>query len=282
MGVDLERLKNTDDWLPALGTGDWAIVMPLGYPDLIVPQAWRQQWRRRVSAQFVRWVLAGEWREIHHDNDPSWDCSGALRRTRVDPQTLLTRYEMLAEWLDHTPVGDSRATFESGCGLSWPTYHDDFQDKIDRELCDLLDTVQSRDDEDKWEAFFDEACWPMPILADLLLSWVGQMSTAFVWDHLETPIRRRVAEEKRQKVRDRARWMRLNARLRLFWAQHFPDLLDVRFDMPLTTPPGSRRASRRCAPMPILPCWKRWPSARFQPPRLTACRMRFGAWHKAP
>ena len=98
MGVDLDSFDH-DKLSEALGTGDWAVAMPLGYPDFVIPLAWRAKQRARIGEMFVRWVLGGKRIEIEHGSDPSWDHSGHARRIPTDPEKLLMRYKKLDHWM---------------------------------------------------------------------------------------------------------------------------------------------------------------------------------------
>jgi hypothetical protein len=231
MGLNLESIKDDDDLFDALGSGDWVLELPLKYPDFVLPAAWRREQEAVIAQTFVRWVLRGQWSEINHDGDPSWDSSGALRSTPADPLVLLTRYDILAEWMDNTHSGESRPTYESGHGLHWPTYGDMFEEDLETAIYVLLESsFPGLRDHDDWDAIIDEFSWSVLRLVRVMIVEVGQITTHDAWTRHKLHVMTRIAAEQRAQAEASERHGRMSHLVREFWAQHFPLLVGLRLD----------------------------------------------------
>ena len=230
MGFQFEKLS-PEEALRLLGDGDWAIALPEDYPDLIIPAAWRQAFYDEVGKAFIRWVLAGEVIEITHDYDPPWDYSGQSRKSRVDPMLLLTWHATLDTWLNDEYTGNSQATFTSGCGLSWETYHDDLiYYRLDREVGELAEAQYQLTSIDEEFAMSDALGEVSSALEETLRLAIGRIATADVWQRLEMVARAEIDEEHR---RNQERWAKhklMSEQAQVFWQQHFAYLEDERIE----------------------------------------------------
>jgi hypothetical protein len=232
MGLNLESIKDDDDLFDALGSGDWVLELPLKYPDFVLSAAWRREQETLIAQTFVRWVLRGQWSEITHDADPSWDSSGMLRRTPADPLVLLTRYDILMEWMDNTPSGHSTATYESGCGLHWETYSDMFEADLESAVYTRLEESVPgiREEDGDWDAVIDEFSWSVLRLVRVMIVEVGHVTTSEAWARHKLDVMTQIATEQRAQAEASARHGRLAQLVREFWTLHFPTLVGVTLD----------------------------------------------------
>lgn len=236
MGIEMANIPE-DKLLEKLGEGDWSIALPDGYPDLIVSAAWRRQLCDDAACQFVRWVLDGVHVEIVHGYDPPWDCSGIAQHHQADPLMLLVRHETLDAWLNAEYTGNSQATFMSGMGLYWETYHDDLEDSISEEIAKLMQThlrpwfAPSDDD------FWDDEFWDVVIEVEIPLQSVlglvvGRMTTSEAWQRFEQVVRLQIEEEKRIQAERAARYTAMREQVKQFWKQYFAELEALRIEKP--------------------------------------------------
>lgn len=227
---------NEDELLARLGQGDWLIALPDNLPPLTVTVQWRRDLQALAGKRFVRWVMAGIDHVFTHDGDPPWDSSGRLRQIAADPLTLLTRHETLAEWADHEYTGHSRATYVSGCGLGWNTYKDEMEEDLESEAYQLLGShcMAFWDFEEMSELFMDSR-WDhsdLPLIVLHLFQALGietlQLSTAEAWQRFQADV---LAENEEKRLQSERHWRMMDV-VRQFWEYHFPDLIDMRIEMP--------------------------------------------------
>jgi len=232
-GIDITGL-DTEEALRLLGQGDWLIVLTAGLPDVTISQTWRQSLQTFAAKQFVEWVIAGIDRKLSHDNDPPWDCSGQVKRMNADSLLLLARYTMLVDWAKNELTGHSRATFVSGMGLWWETYHDDIESVVETQMYDLLEAhcrnhFDLEDDAAVWEhKLWDHVEYVMIYLESVLVDDAMQMTTSDAWQIYESEVRAELEARHRQAEKHAEE----QKQARIFWRTHFPDLVDVRIELP--------------------------------------------------
>ena len=129
MAIDITILDE-DELLPTLGEGDWAIVLPTGYPELVVTAEWREALRMKIGIRYVHWVNGGFYLEITYLYDPPWDASGELVPRNASQESMRGMYGTLAEWFENACTGDWNATYQSGYGKYWCTYRGEVEQTI--------------------------------------------------------------------------------------------------------------------------------------------------------
>ena len=233
--VDLLK-TDEDEVLERLGRADWLIALPEDLPDLIITTQWRCDLQADCARRFVRWVMQGIDRVLTHDYDPPWDTSGSLRQIKTDPLMLLVRHKLLSDWAEHEYTGHSEATYMSGMGLMWLTYHQDIENDIQGEVTEYFVDycVNHWNMERESESFADcwedsDIPWIIPRLTSVLVKDVLQLSTADAWKQFEADI---IAEnEARRKKAEQYQYQQ--QQVHQFWELHFPDLMRMRIEMPL-------------------------------------------------
>jgi len=232
MAVNITKLGE-EELLPALGTGDWSIELPTGYPDLVTSDDWRAGIIAWVGTQFVRWVLNGVHFEIDHVNDPTGDHSGEARPEHTDSLMLRTLYDHLAEWLAHEYTGEWSPTYESGHGKHWETYNHVVTEYVQERLFELVRTqcaaniaTQSED------AIWDDLDLIMIILERALLIVIEHIPTLEAWKRFEALTHQQIAEERRLSAARTALYDRMYEQARQFWYAHFPDLQKTQIELP--------------------------------------------------
>ncbi|MCI0708990.1 MAG: hypothetical protein L0154_02400 [Chloroflexi bacterium] len=234
--IDVLKLHE-NQLLKELGTADWLVAVPDETPPITITAQWRHTMQDYAGKQFVRWVMEGVDHVHTNDYDPPWDHSGSLRRISTDPLILLARHHSLSEWAENEYTGHSDATFMSGMGLRWITYDEDIRDYIERQLYELfnihcanawnLESVDDLFDDDRW--VFGDTTYVVSSLSYAVLEENLQLSTAEAWQQFEDDIH--AENEARRKKTEQHQLMQ--RQVRQFWELYFPDLMDIRIEMPL-------------------------------------------------
>lgn len=237
MGRDITRIPE-EQLLEVLGEGDWHLTLPIDAPNLVVSLQWRQVLVSMACMWFVRWVLAGTYIEIVHDDDPPWDHSGSPRHYYADPLTLLARYDLLETWLSDEYTCVSMASYVSGMGLFWETYGEKLRDEIQDRIHHLLkghwlQTEDHSEDLETWE----DTIWEALVMVDLslqqaLMLHVNRVSTAYAWDRFQAAARAQIAKEQREAKILEEEYALMRERVRGLWQQHFNDLTGQRIEYP--------------------------------------------------
>jgi hypothetical protein len=235
MSVDLLRIPE-EDWLKALGEGDWLLTLPKDHPDLAVSAAWRRTLADDAACKFVRWVMAGVSVEIVRDDDPPWDCSGSARRYQADPLMLLSRHQTLEEWLTSEYTGNSRASYVSGMGLFWQTYEDDLNETIAEQVSELISdqlkpALQPLDD-DGWDEVVEDVFEVEYTLQNVLRLIIGQGTTVDAWRNFEDVVIEQLATERKRQDEEQARLLMMHEQVQVFWRQYCADLEGMRIERP--------------------------------------------------
>jgi hypothetical protein len=227
-----------DRLLEHLDKADWVITLPEGLPNLTFTTQWRRTLQEYSGKQFVRWVMEGIDRVFTNDYDPPWDHSGTLRNVKTDSMMLLVRHDLLSSWAKNEFTGQSEATYESGYGLQWTTYEEDIRRHVERQVntyvaAHCMNTWRL---EDEVDVFADER-WDMsdiPLIISLLsfalLENILQLSSADAWKQFEDDIR--AENEARRKKAEQ--YQHMQKQVTQFWEVYFPDLMDIRIEMPLS------------------------------------------------
>lgn len=237
MGIDITKVKD-EHLLEVLGEGDWEIAIPSNLPDLIVTRHWRQTIRDRVHDWFVRWVIKGIDHQVHHDYDPPWDHSGNAKSIPTDSIILLTRHELLAEWLEEERTGQNPATYTSGYGLHWRTFDDELFELVQEMVHELVSSYWRRvhnypDDHDLFDdPVWDELDLEIICLEQALREYAGQLTTKQVWKEKAATVRARIERERIEYEVRAEQHREVDQKIREVWRAFFPDLAYTRIEMP--------------------------------------------------
>ncbi len=231
--IDITQIDE-DDLLKQLGQGDWVIALPPNISDLTITVQGRQAWHEIAGKLFVYWVIQGIERRISHGFDPPWDSSGSIRQSKADPLMLLARYQTLRDWAENEYTGNSIATYISGMGLDWETFEKAVSNDIEERTYRILEAhckpfLAPSDDDEVWEnPEWDEIDIIMIFLNAALRDDALQMTTAEAWQRYEAPVRSEIEASRQQAEHHR----QMQAWVRQFWEQHFPDIVGNRIEVP--------------------------------------------------
>ncbi len=212
------------------GEGIWRVRSSGDWPDLVLEPEDRQHIFNAAAKQFAEWVFEGTVDAIHHRNDPPWDHSGELVKITSTPTERLALYDTLEAWMEEAHTGNSSASFESGYGLSYETFHA----KIDRLVMNELTALWTRGlSEAQRELMFDQDPWEDTVDVQIALGLlVGQMSVPEAWTRGQAAARAALAIEEAETEIEHTRVERCRMLAKEFWNKYFRNFSERFIDKP--------------------------------------------------